>query len=459
MKSSVANFLRLCTALFLCLFLSHSSAQVNPMTVGAVSSALQEALAGFNLTIATAGAEARSTGASLAGNAQNVITDIDRQLGNRLTSSIDQLSGVERQLADDAILLTKQIKTAGIAIVTLTSDEARRTIAEADITAYNASYSLPCRSLTPRIIYSWPREIRRGKGPAEIHLKGNFLDVGAAPEVTVDGAKAEILGRSRNELTVRVPAKVMASIVNPKSVQVAAHLDENRRTNYWLYCHEKIARMPSALTDAQMIRPELGYKVSLQVSGAFDGFEPISTNTAYDRSDNNHEASFDDNHQICLPADYVLNPAAPPVLAITSLNCNSSVGTPTIAGERCVVVPAHLGGCGVVRVLGTIVNHKGRGWFAYTVRLNGIKKIATAIPSQMFELTSPDGVQRSFSASHADANKNLLNPRWQYTATVQVNEGTQLIRTIVAGSGNPNPDGVSTRIKDGVAFVEIADAI
>lgn len=459
MNTPAALFLRMGTALLLSLIVSHASAQVAPLTVGAVSAALQDALAGFNLAIATAGAETRSTGASLAGNAQNVITDIDRQLGNRLTTSIDQLSGVERQLAEDAILLTRQVKAAGVAVVTLTADEARRTMAEADITAYNASYSLPCRSLTPRIVYSLPREIRRGKGPAEIHLKGNFLDVGKMPLVTVDGVAATIVGRNRNELTVRVPEKVMGSIVNPRSVQVAAHLEENRRTNFWLFCSEKIVAMPAPLTDAQLLRPELGYKVSLQVGGVFDALEPLSTTTNYSRTDNNHEASFDDNHQVCLPADYVLNPAKPPVLTIKSANCNSSVGTPTIAGERCVVVPAHLGGCGVVKQFGIIIDHKGRGWFDYDVTLNGVKKVPATIAVQQFDMVSPDGAQRSFSAAHSEASKNLLNPRWQYAATVQVTEGTQLVRTIVAGSGNPNPDGVTTRIKDGVAFVEIADTI
>ena len=459
MNSPAARFLRLGTALLLSLWMSHAGAQVAPLTVGAVSSALQDALAGFNLAIATAGAEARSTGASLAGNAQNVITDLDRQLGNRLSTSIEQLSGIERQLADDAILLTRQVRAASVAVATLTAEEARRTIADADITAYNASYSLPCRSLTPRIIYSWPRDIRRGREPAEIHLKGNFLDVGKTPVVTVDGVAAEVIGRSRNDLTVRIPPKVMAAIVNPRSVQVAANLEENRRTNLWLYCHERIASMPVALTAAQLLRPELGYKVSVQVSGVFDALEPISTTTTYRRIDNNHEASFDDNRQICLPADYVLNPAAPTVLVINSLNCNSSVGTPVIAGERCVVVPAHLGGCGVKRVLGAVVDYKGRGWFDYDVTLNGVRKVPATIAAQQFDMVSPEGAQRSFSAAHPDAGKNLLNPRWQYTATVQVNEGDQLVRTIVAGSGNPNPEGVSTRIKDGVAFVEIADTI
>ena len=459
MTHTVRMMRRLGAALCLGLFVAQASAEVAPLTVGAVSQGLQDAVAGFNLAIQAAGAEARSSGASMAGNAQNVITDIDRQLGNRLNTSIDQLSGIERRLADDAVLLTRQVRAAGVALAGATGDEARRTIAEADITAYHASYSLPCRSLVPRIVYSWPRDIRRATGPAEIHLKGNFLDIGTAPKVTVDDEVAEVLGRTRNELTVKIPGKVMAALTDARSVRVAAYLNENRRKNYLVYCHEKIAPLPVALAAAQLLRPELSFKVNIKVGGTFDALEPVSTTTRYNRIDNNHEASFDDNHQICLPADYVLNPAAPPVLTIESLNCNSSVGTPTIAGERCVVVPAHLGGCGVRRALGVVVDHRGRGWFAYNVQLNGLKKVPGTINEQQFELDSPDGVQRSFSVVHPDASKQLLNARWQYAATVHVNEGSKLVRAIMAGSGNPNPEGVTTRMQDGVAYVEVSDAL
>src|SRR5262245_21908412 len=120
-------------SIFLVFASSPTHAQTAVVTVLAIQKALEDTLSKFNSTLNTAGAEIRSSGASLASNAQNVLTDLNTQLGGRLNETIDQLKGAQRQLADDAIEVTRQLTQATSAIVTKSGQEARTTIAEADI--------------------------------------------------------------------------------------------------------------------------------------------------------------------------------------------------------------------------------------------------------------------------------------------------------------------------------------
>ena len=432
-------------------------AQAEALTILAVKSALEDALKAFNNTIVTAGNEVRSTGTSLATNAQNVITDLNGQLGKRLQDTVGQLSGAERQLADDAILLTRQVQQATTAVATQTGEQARQTIADADITAYNASYSLPCRDQTPRVVYITPTSLRRGSGAPEVRIRGNFLDIGAPPDVTVDGKPAKLISRSRNELVLGIPADVIAAISNSRSVAISIPAEEARRTNLWVYCYDRNVKLSTPLSQAVLLRPEVTYAVAGSISGIYDVFEPWSQSFHYSKSDNDNEANFDDTQQFCAPEGFTLATPSFASIKVNSANCNSSVGSPQVAGQRCVTVPAHLGGCGVDKVAGQIVNHKGRGWFDYDVTVSARRATPTALTAYAFNLASADGTQKSFQATHPAAAGNPPNAVWRYTVGVDVKEGTKVLRTISAGDGNPNPEGVSTRVANGVVYVNVTE--
>lgn len=432
-------------------------AQAEALTILAVKSALEDALKAFNNTIVTAGNEVRSTGTSLATNAQNVITDLNGQLGKRLQDTIGQLSGAERQLADDAILLTRQVQQATTAVATQTGEQARQTIADADITAYNASYSLPCRDQTPRIVYMTPTSLRRGTGAPEVRIRGNFLDIGAAPEVTVDGKAAKLISRSRNEMILGIPPEVIAKISDSRSVAISIPVEEARRTNFWVYCYDRNVKVSPPLSQAVLLRPEVSYAIAGSIYGVYDVYEPWSQSFHYSKSDNNHEASYNDTQQFCAPEGFALATPSFASIKVNSANCNSSVGSPQVAGQRCVTVPAHLGGCGVDKVLGQIVNYKGRGWFDYDVTVNARRATPTAFAAYTFNQASADGTQKSFQATHPAAASNPPNAIWRYAVSVDVKEGTRVLRTISAGDGNPNPEGVSTRVANGVVYVNVIE--
>jgi hypothetical protein len=202
-----------------------ATAQTTAPTVLAVKSALEDALSSFNTSISTADSEVRSTGdlnslgvgvdapTSLTEDVQNVLSDLNSGLGGRLDSALDKLSTRQLQLVQDAQPLTKQLRAAAVAAPNRTDSaleiqsveselairrmgkEVRRTIYEADITAYNASYSLPCRDQIPRTFYVTPNQIWVGAGDDVVKVHGNFLDLGTVARAEVDSVPAHIVYR------------------------------------------------------------------------------------------------------------------------------------------------------------------------------------------------------------------------------------------------------------------------
>ncbi|MGF9565038.1 hypothetical protein AAIH70_16100 [Neorhizobium sp. BT27B] len=451
----MANIVRL-MIISAVLTLSSITASAQGLTVMAVKTALEDALKAFNSAINTAGNEVRSSGTSLATNAQNVIVDMNDQLGGRLTMSISQLDGLQRRLADDAIVLTRQIQQATLAVTNAAGEQTRQTIFEADITAYNASYSLPCRTLTPRIVYANPSALRRGSDLAEVRLRGNFLDIGENPTVKIDGKAADIIARSRNELVASIPKEVIDSISDTRSLPVAVRIDQAKRTNFWVYCYDRNTEMDSSLSTAIIVKPELYYNIHGSISGMYDVYDPWSHTFRYSKSDDDCGANYDDTQQFCAPDGYKLNPSGPFGIAKYSANCNSSIGDPQIAGARCVTVPAHLGGCGYRNFyLGR--ECRGRGFFEYDVTVNAQVATRSAIQTYEFDHSSNGSVQRSFQATHPSAINPLPNVAWQYSIVVDIKEGTKTIKTISAGTGSPNPEGVVSRMVDGTVYIEVKD--
>jgi hypothetical protein len=447
-----------CSALFLWQTLFSSSlghAQSSAVTVLLIRQGLEDALNKFNSIVNAAGAEVRSSSASVASNAQNVITDLNSQLGGRLTDTVDQLKGAERQLIDDAAELTRRLQQATIAISTKTGQEARASIAEADIVAYNATYSLPCRTLSPRIVYAIPDAIRAGNASNEVRLRGNFLDIGSVPAVTVDNKPAQIVARSRNELVVALPTEIVATIEEPRSVSVLVRAQEDRRTNFWIYCWDRVVDT-SGSSQAILIRPPLSFHISGTISGTYQTATPWSHEFSYSRSDGDCGASYQDNQQFCAPENFKLKAQDFSSINKISANCNSQIGDPQIAGERCVLVPAHLGGCGYDNLF-LARNCRGRGFFEYRVTLRAESLVTSNIEAYNFTLSPKDDTQRSFQATHPDAAKNFLKASWHYSVVIDVFEGKKKIRTSSAGDGNPNPEGVTTRTSNGTVYINIQE--
>ena len=195
-------------ALFMCVSVP---AWAQALTVLAAKSALEGAIAELRKALADTTNDLRSLGNSLQANAQNVVLDVDRTLGSKINLTFDRLDATELRLMEDVQALTKQVQTATSQIVSKAGDQARMTIVEADIAAYNASYSLPCRSAPPRVVASFPARLTARRTAATLQLKGNFLRQGNV-SVTVNDRPARVVERLDTSLTVELPPELVSSV-------------------------------------------------------------------------------------------------------------------------------------------------------------------------------------------------------------------------------------------------------
>lgn len=423
------------------------------MTILSVKSLLEETLKSFNLTIATAGNEIRSTGVSLSQNAGNLLSDIDTKYANRMEQTIDSLSKLERQTIDDAIVLTKQMQDATLLLTRTTGDETRRAIAEADITAYNASYSLPCRDWIPRVLYTTPSEIRPSGDVPTIKIRGNFLDLGKEPKVTIDDYPARVISRNRNELQIEIPQKLITDTDRTKAVRITLPLEQQLNSRILLWCPSRLEKMDYPQTASIILRPNIQFNISGSISGTQGSYTykdlPLQK---FSRSDSNCDASYDVNQQYCVEEGWQV--ANVRHWEVASANCNSSVASPQIAGGNCMTVPAHIGGCGYNNYY-LAKDCKGRGWVDYTIGLRAKKGTREPIEKWNFRQSSTVPFQKTFIYTHPRSIDSLDSPEWKYEVSIEIKEGARQPYSVVASNVNPNPENVVTRVLGGVLSIEI----
>lgn len=205
LAKSEALIPRIRVALLALLMCFSVPAWAQALTVLAAKSALEGAIAELRKALADTTNDLRSLGNSLQANAQNVVLDVDRTLGSKINLTFDRLDATELRLMEDVQALTKQVQTATSQIVSKAGDEARKTIVEADIAAYNASYSLPCRSAPPRVVASFPARLTARRSAAVLRLKGNFLRQGNV-SITVNDRPARVVERLDTSLTIELPS-------------------------------------------------------------------------------------------------------------------------------------------------------------------------------------------------------------------------------------------------------------
>ncbi len=438
-----------------------AAAQVGEVaTVSVVRDLLQQALDGLNNTMKTAGGEVKSAGDSLQANAQNVITDINQTLGSKLNLTFDKLDKQEQQLIADAQLLTKQINDATKSVIINSGYQARSAIAEADITAYNTSYSLPCRDQTPRFVYAQPEAIRVGADRPEIRVRGNFLSIGDEPRVSVADVPTKIIARSDNEMLVQIPQTILDGIEVEKSVAVSATLYALRRTNLWLYCYSSQKALGHPLSVATVLRPKVSIKISGTIHGTADIPKVVDETYSFDNgTGDNCDASFEADKNYCMKAGRVLDNWTGP--SVSSQNGNDTgIRGATRSGDRCLFVAAHIAGKGysisVPTPFGSVRNCNGRGWLTYSIVLHGHEIDTAPLPKVPFSWDSSDGSQLSFLFHYGPTPPDATNITWAYDATVIISSGHNAPETVVVSNANPNPGRIHSRIVNGDLAIEIS---
>ncbi|WP_095991164.1 hypothetical protein [Cystobacter fuscus] len=418
------------------------------LTIGAVSNALSNAITDFKSSLETVGGEVRGVGNSLQANAQNVISDIDRVFGRNVNLTFDRMDAQQRALYRDAQALTRQVRDATTALATKTGDELRRTIAEADISAYNISYSLPCRTQTPRIVYVATPRLRLGRDTPEITIRGNFLDWPAASEVTVDGTPARVIARSAGELRVAVPDAIVGAITAERSVALRVPA-ENRKRKIFLFCSTTKERLE--LQASATLVPRRQVSISAWIKPTTLVAETRKQLHNYDSGKSGDcDINTDVSQQVCAAEGWQVSDITH--FAETGKNCGSNAGPPNVSGARCVHVPARLRGCGYRKYLG-VKECKGRGWLSWDMSVGLTRDVRQDAQLQSFTVNAEGQSSWSF---HYKPSENLRGPTWSYGARVQVAEGNK-IEVYEVSQAQENAGPVSARLIDGTLAITLND--
>lgn len=169
-------------------------------------------------------------------------------------------------------------------------------------------------------------------------------------------------------------------------------------------------------------------------------------------SDGNCDANRASDKTWCLPKGWRV---ADMGIKRISANCNSSIASPSAAGESCAFVGARVAGCGYDNLV-LARNCKGRGFIEYELTLSGTREDTAPIPEKTFTAKSaPDQRQTHFVFHYGDAASSFAQPRWTYQASVKIQAGSKVPRTIVVTDTDPNKDGVVSRLEDGALRVDI----
>ncbi len=433
-----------------------ASAQGALLTGAGVAAALSAAIDRFRAAIAQAGDEVRSAGNSLQANAQNVLQDLNNALKDRMGQAITALEAQERRLAEDAEALTKQLEQATERVAAKAGEEARRTIVEADIAAYNTMYSLPCRDQRPRVVAAFPGEIITAQSEPILTLRGNYFDQGASVAANVGGRPATVVERLATSLRVRLPDEVApASLDMPRtvSVEVTGLQTKDRTLWFGLACRER--EVPAAgVAAALTIEPQITHGVQ----GTMRTFHMVEHQTPEASRNFSREGSdkCDDSFPVtvnwCSENTAAVSTRA--ALKVNSANCGSGIQSSNPSGPRCVVVDARVQGCGATPgPFDAWLGCKGRGWLDYDITLTTTTRDSQLAGARDVTV-EPSVAQRSWSWRFPEGK---IEPRHEYEITVVRTQGKlELGRWTVSGA-NPNAGPIKSRVADGALAVELAD--
>jgi hypothetical protein len=402
----------------------------------------------------------QSIGNSLQANAQNVIKDIDTLLGKKLSYTFDRLDATELRLVEDAQALTAQTKKATTDVLGKAGDEARKTIVDADIAAYNAMYALPCRDAPPRVVASFPARLTSGASAPILTLRGNFLRQGAAPFIKVNGVNARIIERLDSAISLEIPSQVMSS-ARDMEVIVSAVVDglEEISRSLWAWglfgCHESKSIVQAKPIGLSVLEPPVRYNVVGTTKYSYTAYrevaEPVQqfANTGSSQCDDNYRV----DQQWCISGSGTISRAD---VAVTSANCNSGFEGTVPSGDRCVLARGKVAGCGADRdpVFHTWLGCKGRGWLKYNITLIRREPYEAETTEAMISKAGIAG-ERSFSFNMPPA-VGLDSVSARYQVQIQAAKGSRIITTVSLSHANPTTGLYSSRVNGGVLSIEVS---
>lgn len=451
----MATFRKLLVLLALLACAGSASPQV--LAVLAVKQALESAIGDLRRALGDVASDLTSLGNSLQANAQNVIQDVDRLLAKNINLTFDRLDATELRLMEDVQALTKQVQTATAFVVAKAGDEARRTIVDADIAAYNASYSLPCRSAPPRVVASFPARLVAGRTAPTLQLRGNFLRQGANMAVTVNGKPARLVERLDTALTVEIPAEIIALVKDDEliaSATVAGLERVERAPRGWglFGCGETRSTVSEKPIAMSIIEPP--YTLALTGSARYEHTTTRDTREPTQTVDFKGDDRCEDHFRVDRPYCVSSGTVAAAQVDITGMRCRSTYEGWVPSGDRCVLVRGTVGGCGARRSpVGRVwLECRGRGHLGYNLVLTRRENVQVESGAVAIERAGAPGTW-TFSID-MPSPVNLANPLPRYNVNVLLKQGQKTIQTVAVSHANPNAGPITSRVNGGILAIE-----
>jgi hypothetical protein len=409
-------------------------------TVGIIMSELKEMLGQLSTLAETVSGETKSVIQQAQASASQLLAEIDHTLGKRQDRLVKDLTQAEQRMLADAELLIETSKRAANEIQAGAFQNARETLYETDIIAYNALRDLPCGDKEPRLVYAKPFQFRVWKGseltvdpeagdpdagkPANVRkeayvtVRGNYLAY-RAPTVRVRIGSgqyhdAQIQTPNHNGFVVIVGPEAMAEleqIQRPTPLEVQATLHR---------CPEGKGGTVQPRGVSVTVLPPLTYDIATIIRPQAD--LPAFGDQAFAYSEMGSDRCDDRK-----PIDQTYSVGPEPevvdwVMSIRSLGGNSGINRVDRSGPHSVRVQATLQGKGRRCVLG-FCECRGRGWVDYGLRV-AYKTYQTGdlLPSTLAREVTSTKLTYLFPYPHAFP-PDMRNLACRYYTRVIVSEG------------------------------------
>lgn len=406
-------------------------------TVGLIMAELKEIIGQLSTLAETVSGETKSVIQQAQASSSQLLAEIDHTLGKRQDRLVSDLNEAERRMVNDAKLLIENSKRAAAQVQAGAFQNARETLYESDILAYNALHDIPCADKTPRLVYAKPSQFRVWKntdlavdpeagsgkpGPrkeAYVAVRGNYLAYGT-PTVTARVGS----GPARPAQIQSLNHNGFVAIVRPETMD---ELEAIQRPTP-LEIHAAVPRCPSAKGDPVTsgvnvtVLPPLTYDVAtiirprgeLPVFGARTfAYSQMGSDRCDDRK------PIDETYSVGPPSqvtDWRIH--------VNSLGGNSQINRVDRAGPYSVRVQATLQGKGRRCFMG-VCDCRGRGWVNYGLSVNYKDyKAGDLLASTLAREVSQSKFSYFFPYPH-QFPPDMQNLMCRYYTRVRISEGEQ----------------------------------
>lgn len=403
---------------------------VDPASAAIVYKGIQDSLEQVNSLAETAGSEVKGAALQLEMQLKDLLAVLDDRLENRIDESFDRLDDSQKLLTRNAQQTLESTREAMDALRAKSFNSAEELLHEADMSAYNTLYSLPCRDKIPRIVYSTPKALRVGSSQVEqLTIHGNFLRLGdTEPVVKFGDRKLKIDALGDNDISVSLPIDALRDVKKPTPMSLTVEgLTKISTFNLLVGCPSFKRSVTEPVRTQLVVRPELIHTVAATLLGKVNAVvrHPEAFKFNYTENAGSCSTNVDASKKYCLQPDSNWTVGRADVTDKYT-RCPSSIGAAVTAkDDRCVVVPARLKSCG--RRWGDC---KGTGKISYTITLEGVEHTQETLNDMILPPVTLRGPSSASTAFRFEVPQGTDPASLRYIVNVISMEGTTKVREV-----------------------------